>query len=51
MHKFCSSPQIRIMIMSIEQAASGINLTEANNIIFVNPIFGMNNEKTSITYA
>ena len=36
--------------MSIEQAASGINVTVANHIFFAHPIFGMEFEKAAITY-
>lgn len=37
--------------MSIEQAASGINLIEANHVFFMHPIFGMTYDKSRSTYA
>ncbi|KRX04145.1 P-loop containing nucleoside triphosphate hydrolase [Pseudocohnilembus persalinus] len=51
LQKFKKQPDVKVLIMSIEQAASGINIVEANHVIFVHPIFGMNREKSQITYA
>lgn len=36
--------------MSVEQAASGLNITEANHIIFAHPLFGYDYERTIMTY-
>ena len=40
LNKFKRIPEVRVLIMSIEQAASGINVTEANHVFFIHPIFG-----------
>ena len=50
LHKFKTLPEIRIILMSLEQAASGINLQEANNIFFAHPIFGFDSEKSIELY-
>jgi len=50
LNKFKKIPEIKILIMSIEQAASGINITEANHVFFIHPIFGMLPNKAKITY-
>lgn len=36
--------------MSVEQSASGINVTAANHVYFAHPIFGMEYEKAALTY-
>ncbi|EAS01636.1 helicase carboxy-terminal domain protein (macronuclear) [Tetrahymena thermophila SB210] len=51
LNTFKKVPEVRILIMSIEQAASGINLIEANHVIFMHPIFGVSYEKSRSTYA
>ncbi|KAL4472296.1 hypothetical protein ABPG72_011657 [Tetrahymena utriculariae] len=51
LNTFKKIPEVRILIMSIEQAASGINLIEANHVIFMHPIFGVSYEKSRSTYA
>jgi len=48
--KFKFLPEIKILLMSIEQAASGINVPEANHVFFAHPIFGMEFEKAALTY-
>ena len=37
---FKKNPEVKILIMSIEQSASGINVTEANHVFFAHPVFG-----------
>ena len=39
LQKFKTMPEIRVILMSIEQAASGINLQEANHVFFAHPIW------------
>jgi SNF2 family DNA or RNA helicase len=36
--------------MSVEQTASGINVTSANHIFFAHPVFGMEYEHAARTY-
>ena len=48
--KFKINPEMKILLMSVEQAASGINVQEANHVFFAHPIFGMEFEKAAITY-
>jgi len=50
LNKFKEVPEIKILLMSIEQAASGINVTAANHVFFAHPIFGMSFDKAAITY-
>ena len=47
---FKYNPEIKVLLMSVEQAASGINVQEANHVFFAHPIFGMSFEKAAITY-
>ena len=47
---FKKVPHIKVLLMSIEQSASGINVTEANHVFFAHPIFGVGSEKAKITY-
>jgi len=47
---FKYDPDIKVLLMSVEQAASGINVQEANHVFFAHPIFGMEFEKAAITY-
>lgn len=49
--KFKKVPEIKVLLMSIEQAASGINVTEANHVFFAHPIFGYAPESALITYT
>ena len=37
---FRKDPGIMVLLLSIEQAASGINLTEANHVFFAHPLLG-----------
>ncbi len=46
--KFKESNDTNIMLLSCKNASSGINLTEANNIIFVEPIYGNKEKRDSI---
>lgn len=48
--QFKKSETIKVLLMSIEQSASGINVPEANHVFFVHPIFGMNADQACITY-
>jgi len=48
--KFKHIPELKVLLMSIEQAASGINVPEANHVFFAHPIFGMEFEKAALTY-
>jgi len=50
LNKFKTIPDVKVLLMSIEQAASGINVTEANHVFFAHPIFGMSFEKAALTY-
>jgi len=50
LNKFKTIPDVKVLLMSIEQSASGINVTEANHIFFAHPIFGMSFEKAALTY-
>eukprot|EP00330_Aristerostoma_sp_ATCC50986_P009778 CAMPEP_0114587388 /NCGR_PEP_ID=MMETSP0125-20121206/10353_1 /TAXON_ID=485358 ORGANISM="Aristerostoma sp., Strain ATCC 50986" /NCGR_SAMPLE_ID=MMETSP0125 /ASSEMBLY_ACC=CAM_ASM_000245 /LENGTH=159 /DNA_ID=CAMNT_0001783259 /DNA_START=2305 /DNA_END=2784 /DNA_ORIENTATION=+ len=50
LNQFKKEPEIKVLLMSIEQAASGINVTEANHVFFVHPIFGMEYDKAALTY-
>jgi SNF2 family DNA or RNA helicase len=40
LNKFKSDKNIKVLVMSIEQSASGINITEASHVFFAHPIFG-----------
>ena len=51
LNKFKKIPDIKVLLMSVEQAASGINVTEANHVLFAHPIFGMPFEKAALTYS
>jgi SNF2 family DNA or RNA helicase len=37
---FSKSPDVNIILLSSRNAASGINLTEANKIVFLEPVYG-----------
>ena len=50
LQKFKNMADIRVIFMSIEQAASGVNLQEANHVFFAHPIFGFSKEKTKELY-
>jgi len=50
LQKFKHDPEIKVLLMSVEQAASGINVQEANHVYFAHPVFGMEFEKAAITY-
>lgn len=50
LNSFNSVPEIKVLIMSIEQSASGINVTSANHIFFAHPIFGMEYYQAARTY-
>lgn len=50
LQKFKNNTEIRVILMSIEQAASGVNLQEANHVFFAHPIFGLSQEKTLELY-
>lgn len=39
LNKFKNDKNIKVLIMSIEQSASGLNITEATHIFFAHPIF------------
>lgn len=39
-HKFQNDPKVNIICLSSENCASGINLTSANKIILIEPIYG-----------
>lgn len=47
---FRNDPEMRVLLLSIEQAASGINLTEANHVFFAHPILGNDYETMIRTY-
>jgi len=47
---FKYDPDIKVLLMSVEQAASGINVQEANHVFFAHPVFGLEFEKAAITY-
>jgi len=38
--QFCNDPEIAVILLSSKHAASGINLTVANNIIMLEPVYG-----------
>lgn len=40
LNKFKTDKTIKVLIMSIEQSASGLNITEASHVFFAHPIFG-----------
>jgi len=50
LNKFKIIPDLKVLLMSIEQSASGINVTQANHVFFAHPIFGMPFEKAALTY-
>ena len=50
LNKFKEVPEIKILLMSIEQSVSGINVTAVNHVFFAHPIFGMSFDKAAITY-
>jgi len=50
LNKFRKEAGIKVLLMSIEQSASGINVTDANHVFFAHPIFGMGPNKAAITY-
>lgn len=37
---FRENGEVRVLLMSVEQAASGINVSEANRVYFLHPLFG-----------
>lgn len=45
---FTQDPNVNIIMLSSRNAASGINLTEANNIILLEPVYGSKEYRTSI---
>ncbi len=47
---FRNDPSVEVLLLSIEQAASGINLTEANHVFFAHPILGNEYETMVRTY-
>jgi SNF2 family DNA or RNA helicase len=50
LNQFKKIPELKVLLMSVEQSASGINVTCANHIFFAHPIFGMSYEKAAVTY-
>lgn len=46
--QFVSDPNFNIIMLSSKNAASGINLTEANKIILLEPIYGKKEYRTNI---
>ena len=51
LQQFKQESSIKVLLMSIEQSASGINVTEANHVFFAHPIFGVTPEFASVTYS
>lgn len=45
---FCKDPSVNVIMLSSKNAASGINLTVANNIVFLEPVYGTEDYRRSI---
>jgi len=50
LYAFKYNPEIKVILMSVEQAASGINLQEANHVFFAHPVYYNDHEQMKITY-
>lgn len=46
--RFKNDSEIKVIMLSSENAASGLNLTEANKIIFVEPVYGTETNRKNI---
>lgn len=50
LNKFKHDKNIKVLIMSIEQSASGLNILEAPNIYFAHPIFNYTYQEANVQY-
>lgn len=50
LNKFKKNPNIKVILMSVEQSASGLNITEANNVFFCHPLFGYTYQEANTVY-
>jgi SNF2 family DNA or RNA helicase len=50
LNKFKTDKNIKVLIMSIQQSASGLNITEATHIFFAHPIFNFTHQDANRQY-
>lgn len=50
LNKFKNDKNIKVLIMSIEQSASGLNITEATHVYFAHPIFNLHYQDAKRQY-
>ena len=51
LEKFKANPDVKILLMTVKQGKSGINIPEANHVFFVQPLFEANRKKAALVYS